>query len=248
MAADSSSYMTNMPAAGILKVCDPPNNSYTDDDMMAIFKDGVIDLKGRAPLSPDPSTNRIPRAALVGWVNDLKTAGNIPDRPMTKVGNGYEVDMNALVTQDAAMYNKLNTEYCYYEARYRYALKNFLNLVTNPTVANNASALALLPKTKILNNRLNLLLEIMNFLAQERVNFVNANTEATNHLNSSINGKLAQLKQSYTMLNSDDAIVTTQREAIRYTTEKNNYTTNQIAVWAALNVIAMGAIFYVYRA
>ena len=146
------------------------------------------------------------------------------------------------------MYNKLNTEYCYYESRYRYALKNFLNLVTNPTVANNASALALLPNVKILNNRLNLLLEIMNFLAQDRVNFVNANTEATNTLNTSINDKLSQLQQSYTMLSSDDAIVTTQREAIRYTTEKNNYTTNQIAVWAALNVVAMGAIFYVYRA
>lgn len=248
MATDSQTYVTNLPAVGSLTVCDPPNNSYTDDDMMAIFTGGVLDLNGRPPLTPDPATNRIPRDQLTGWVTDLKTAGIIPDRPMVKVGNGYEVDMNALVTQDSATYNKLNTEYCYYEARYRYGLKTFLKLVTDPTVANNASALQLLPKVKILNNRLNLLLEIMNYMAQDRVGYVNANTAAVNTLNSSINGKLTNLKQSYTMLSADDAIVTTQREAIRYTTEKNNYTTNQIAVWAALNVIAMGTIFYVYRA
>jgi hypothetical protein len=243
----SNTYMTNMPAVGSLEVCDPPNNSYTDDDMMALFAGGVVDLKGQTMLLPDPQTNRIKRDQLILWVNDLQTAGNIPARPMIKVGNNWEVDMNALVKQDAAFYNKLHTEYCYYEARYRYALKMFLDLVTNPTVANNTAAAALLPKVKNLNNRLNLLLEVMNYLATDRVNYVNANTEAINKLNGNINGKIAQLSKSYNMLNADDAIVTTQREAIRYTTEKNNYTTNQIAVWAALNIVAMGTIFYVYR-
>ena len=241
-------YATDMPAVGSLQVCPPPNSSYTDDDLMTIFKGGIVDLDGQAPPTPDQVTNRIPRDEVISWVNALRDSGNLPTRPMIKVGNGYEVDMNALVTQDTAMYNKLNGEYCYYEARYRYALKQFLNLVTNPTTANNGSALQLLPKVKTLNNRLNLLLETMNYLAQERVDYVNANTAAVNTLNSSINGKLVQLQKSYTLLNKDDVIVTTQREAIRYTTEKNNYTTNQIAVWAALNVIAIGTIFYVYRA
>ena len=66
-------------------------------------------------------------------------------------------------------------------------------------------------------------------------------------MNLNINGKLKSLTKTYNMLNSDDAIVTTQKEAIRYTTEKNNYTSNQIAVWAALNIVALGTIFYVYR-
>jgi hypothetical protein len=138
-------------------------------------------------------------------------------------------------------------EYCFYEQRYRYALTMFLSLVTNPTVANNSAAKKILPKTKTLNNRVNLILEVMNYLAQDRVQYVNANTEAVNKLNQNINGKIATLRKSYNILNSDNAIVTTQREAIRYTTEKNNYTSNQIAVWAALNIVALGTIFYVYR-
>lgn len=240
-------YMSNMPAVGNVQVCDPPANSYTDSDLMAIFKGGVVDLNGRAAPSPDPATNRLPRDQVMAWVNELTTAGNIPDRPMVMVGRNYEVDMDKLTKQDAIFYNKLKTEYCYYEQRYRYALTTFLSLVTNPTVANNSAAKKILPKTKTLNNRVNLILEIMNYLAQDRVRYVNANTEAVNNLNKNINGKLEKLRKSYKILNSDDAIVTTQKEAIRYTTEKNNYTSNQIAVWAALNVVALGTIFYVYR-
>jgi len=240
-------YMSNMPAVGNINVCDPPANSYSDDDLMAIFKGGVADLDGRSPPSPDPRTNRIPRDQLLSWVNDLQTAGNIPKRPMILVGHNYEVDMEKLVEQDAKFYNSLNNEYCFYEQRYRYALTTFLSLVTNPTVANNSAAKKILPKTKTLNNRVNLILEIMNYLAQDRVQYVNANREAINKMNLNINGKLKSLTKTYNMLNSDDAIVTTQKEAIRYTTEKNNYTSNQIAVWAALNIVALGTIFYVYR-
>jgi ABC-type transport system involved in Fe-S cluster assembly fused permease/ATPase subunit len=58
---------------------------------------------------------------------------------------------------------------------------------------------------------------------------------------------MSKLKATYEMLNSTDAVVTTQREMVRYTEEKNNYTTNQITVWTALNVLALGTIFYVYR-
>jgi hypothetical protein len=49
------------------------------------------------------------------------------------------------------------------------------------------------------------------------------------------------------MLQKENAIITTQREMVRFTEEKNNYTANQIAAWAAANVVAIGVIFYVYR-
>ena len=90
-------YMSNMPAVGNVQTCDPPANSYTDDDLMEVFKGGVADLEGRAVPTPDPATNRIPRDQLVAWVNELNSAGNIPSRPMILVGHNYEVDMEAFV-------------------------------------------------------------------------------------------------------------------------------------------------------
>ena len=46
---------------------------------------------------------------------------------------------------------------------------------------------------------------------------------------------------------NDNVILNTQREMVRFTEEKTAYTSNQIAVWIALNAVALGAIFYVYR-
>jgi hypothetical protein len=66
-------------------------------------------------------------------------------------------------------------------------------------------------------------------------------------MNIDINTKLAELNKGYNLLNTNDAILTTQREMVRYTEEKNNYTNNRIVVWTALNILALGAIFYVYQ-
>jgi hypothetical protein len=50
------------------------------------------------------------------------------------------------------------------------------------------------------------------------------------------------------MLNNDNAIIMTQKESVRYTQEKNNFNSNQIAMWTALNVVALAGIYYVYKA
>jgi flagellar hook-associated protein FlgK len=155
--------------------------------------------------------------------------------------------MGALVQQDAVLYNSLQQEYCYYEQRYRYGLKKFLKNATSRNAADNAKAQDMLENTKRLNLRVNSVLEMMNYLAQSRVSLVNQNKDSINQSNKSINDKVEKLRNMYDMLNRTDAVVTTQREMIRYTEEKNNYTTNQITVWAALNILALGTIFYIYR-
>jgi hypothetical protein len=55
------------------------------------------------------------------------------------------------------------------------------------------------------------------------------------------------VRKGYGILNRDNAAILAQKEMVRYTEEKNAYNTNQIAVWAAANVVALGVIFYVYR-
>ena len=84
-------------------------------------------------------------------------------------------------------------------------------------------------------------------MAQSRVDTTNDNKVEIDHINTNINNKLEQLNKAYKMLTKDNVIVTTQKASVDYTEEKNNYTTNQISVWAALNVIALATIFYVYR-
>jgi cellobiose phosphorylase len=236
-------YTSDMPKVPASAVCDPPAENYSETDLMALFPKGVAsDL-----LVPDATTGRIPVGQLQSHVNELQQRGILKSRPTGGVASNIQTDMNALVQQDAALYSSLQEEYCYYEQRYRYGLKQFLKNATSRNTADNVKAQDMLGNTKQLNIRVNSVLEIMNYLAQARVDIVNQNKDATNYANKSINDKMSKLKATYEMLNRTDAVVTTQREMVRYTEEKNNYTTNQVTVWAALNILALGTIFYVYR-
>lgn len=239
-----NTYLSNGPKAPIHNICPPPADVYETADLMKLYPGGVASDR----LIPDQGTGRISAAQISAHIAALEGSGVLKPRPMLKVASEFETNMEALTVQDAQLYNNLQAEYCYYEQRYQYALKTFLQKATSRNQSDNTAATEMLNNTKLLNLRVNSVLEIMNYMAAARVSTVNQNKSAIDKYNASINAKLAKLKTSYAMLNKDNAILLTQRESVRYTEEKNNYTTNQIALWSALNILALGTIFYVYRA
>ena len=236
-------YVSNIPKAALSNVCPEPPSVMSDKDLMTMYKNGVASDS----LTPDASTGRIPVAQLQAHVKALEGSGILKKRPTVNVAGTPETNMDALVVQDTELYQTLNSEYCFYEQRYRYALKIFLKKATSRDTADNTAARTMLNNTKLLNIRVNSVLEVMNYLAQSRVALTNTNKDKINQYNQSINDKLIKTKKMYDMLQHDNALLLTQREMVRYTEEKNTYTTNQIAVWAALNIVALGTIFYVYR-
>jgi len=241
--APALDYTGNAPRVGNPTVCPPPPSSFTDADLMRPFSGGV----GSDSLTPDSSSGRVSVAAVQAHVSALTASGVLKPRPTQQVGRDKETNMMKLVTDDSEVYNRLRTEYCYYEQRYKYAFKRFLTLATSRDAADNRAAETALRNTKLLNIRLNSVLEVMNYLAADRVPTVNANKTDINRTNAEINEKLTRLRANYDMLQKENAVIATQREMVRFTEEKNNYTANQIAAWAAANVVAIGVIFYVYR-
>ena len=225
-------------------ICPPPPDYYKDEELMKKMDGGVASDS----LVPDESSGRVPAALIATHVQSLVGSGVMKSRPMRAIAGGaQETDTDALKAQDAELHLKLQKEYCYYEQRYRYALKNFLFKATSRNANDNPEAQRLLRDTKTLNIRLNSVLEVMNYLTQSRVELVNSNTKAANSANTSINGKLETLNKTYKMLTNNNAIVMTQKESVRYTQEKNNFNSNQIAMWTALNVVALAGIYYVYK-
>jgi hypothetical protein len=194
--------------------------------------------------APDQATNRIPTSLLESHYGNLVTAGLIPNPSGT--GNTAP-SMDSRVQNDQKMYENVQEEYCFYEQRYRYALRRFLELATSRIPTDNAEAKVLLESTVVLNRRLNFMIEFMNYLAIRRVSSTNTNVTSINNDNKIINAQLTTLKLTYDKLMKMDTIGETQKEMIRYTKEKNNYVTNQISVWTALNVLAIATVFYVYR-
>jgi hypothetical protein len=155
--------------------------------------------------------------------------------------------MDKLMAQDGMVYSNLQAEFCFYESRYIYALNQFLQAATLRQATDASQANQYLVITQTLNKRANSVLQVISYLAQQKVGDIMSSKSSIDGLNSDINKKLLQLQSGYSLLSQNDVMLTTQKEMVRYTEEKNTYTNNKIIVWTALNVLALGAIFYVYR-
>lgn len=253
--AASATYTETRATPTLPNVCPASAASYTDEELMAPFRSGAKPGVAERVLTPDASTNRVSAASVNAHIDSLRSGSNpvLPPLPEVMVSDGTpsgktpETLMAERVSQDEAVYTRIKDEYCYYEARYKYALDQFLRAATSGTASNNAMARGALERTKQLNLRLNTVLEVLSALAKERVGRTNELKTSIDVRNDSINTRRAKLQANFDMLSKDDAIISTQREMVRYTEEKNKYNTNQIALWAAANVVALGVIFYVYR-
>lgn len=253
--ATAAKYTENRATPTLPNVCPIGADSYTDEELIAPFRSGGKPGVAERLLTPDASTNRVSAAAVNAHIDSLRSGSNpvLPALPEVLVSDGTqsgktpETLMAERVAQDEATYTRIKEEYCYYEARYKYSLDQFLRSATSGTASSNVAARSALARTKQLNLRLNTVLEVLSALAKERVGRTNELKTSIDVKNESINTRRSRLQANYDMLSKDDAIIRTQREMVRYTEEKNAYNTNQIGLWAAANVVALGVIFYVYR-
>jgi hypothetical protein len=245
----SQSYLSDIPRVSQMDVCPVGKASYTLNELNELFPNGMA----RDTLLPNPDTGRIDEKILETHIQTLENLGTtaLKARPVMRVGTGesgrIETNMDGLVEQDKKLYDAMREEYCYYEQRYRYALRRFLELATSRVQADNAEAKTMLNVTVKLNQRLNAVIEIMNYLAQLRVGIANQNKDDINARNKQIQRNMEELQKVSGKLKDDNVIIQTQQEMMRYTQEKNNAVTNQISVWVALNVLALASVVYVYR-
>lgn len=190
-------------------------------------------------LPPDPNTKRISTSSIQTYVNGLVSQGVIPAPTMTN----FDDQMKA----DAAFYETVQAEYCFYEARYKAALTQFLTLSSDVHGADPAAVSAILQTTVALNQRLNSLLEIINYVGNERARKVNERSPHINKANDALQEKISILQKQQVMLTTSDGRVRTQEEMVRYSGEKNHAMNIQIIFFVALNVVALGAIITVYK-
>ena len=188
-------------------------------------------------LPVDNSTKRISTSALQSYVQGLINSGQIP---------GQLPDFDKQTAADKAFYDGVHAEYCFYEARYVAALTQFVTLVSDPRGADQGAVSGALTATINLNKRLNSLLEIMNYVSNDRSQKVNSRSPAIEAANASLQDKIAVLKNQQEFLQSSDVRIRTQEEMIRFSAEKSRAMNIQIMFFVALNVVALGTVLTVY--
>lgn len=189
-------------------------------------------------LPVDDTTKRISQTALQGYVANLVSTGQIPGQLGT-----FDKQMQA----DKAFYTAVQAEYCFYEIRYNAALTQFLALVADPRGADQNAISGALNATVALNKRLNALLEIINYVGNDRAQKVNARGPEIDAANAALDQKIAILTEQQQFFKSSDIRIRTQDEMMRYSAEKSRAMNIQIMFFVALNVVALGTVIVVYK-
>jgi hypothetical protein len=140
-------------------------------------------------------------------------------------------------------------EYEYYKDLYETALKDFLDSMKPDFSSENIQTERAdrLRYAIEYNRRLNTLFSLMNYYSVSYSVSAGTKIMTAQELETTIAEKTRTLNQEYDILNADNKAIMNHKTMIQYGEEKNNYVTNQISLWAALNVLALGTIFYVYR-
>ena len=203
----------------------------TVDQIGDVFPNGVS-----SPNLPiDDSTKRISASAIQGHVGQLVSTGVIP---------GQLADFTQQMAADLAFYQAVQTEYCFYEPRYVAALTQFIQLAAAPQGADSSAALQ---ATISINRRLNSLLEVLNYVGNDRAQKVNSRSPQIDAANASLDAKIQVLQQQQEYLTTGDVKIKTFDEMMRYSKEKNHAMSIQIMFFVALNVVALGTVISVYN-
>ena len=88
---------------------------------------------------------------------------------------------------------------------------------------------------------------IINPTAEAVANNVESNKKSINKWNEDISQKLSGLQDQYNRIIKDDKTILRQTSMVEFSKEKNNAASNQIGLYIALNIAAIGMIFFVSR-
>jgi hypothetical protein len=170
------------------------------------------------------------------------------DTQGTQTGSPIPI-INDRSAKDRELGERIKNEYCFYSVRYNYFLTRFLGLIAGGVTSNatTTEATRLLAILKDLNMKLNALADVVDYYATVRIAHVNIRTTALNTVNAHIQNNIHTTAAPAAALVADQNILNTRKEMIRYTKEKNNSIANQVSLWAALNIVAIGMIFHLYR-
>lgn len=162
------------------------------------------------------------------------------------------------INNTKALQTAISQEYCYYYKRYIAMLNNVLTVaagITNksyyPTTTPRLVGDQLI--TYQLNFRLNDILTLLSTLINTRQTSIDGYygsdglSGSVGALNTNINTAKSKLSSDSEALQNSNLQNDAQSAMIDYTIEKNKSSTNLLAVYGFMNIVAIGMIFYLYR-
>ncbi len=186
--------------------------------------------------------NTMTDAALQTHIEALKTANKLQAAPPTTADSQT---IHTYLAADETAMQELQTEYCYYTVRYTYVIQKLIELSATAS-ASAAAGADWLTAARLLNQRLLDCISIMRHLTTQRLTYgSSANTIA---LNASLAVRMKALSEQGNDLASPNANTALYKKMVEYTKQKGKANGNLVLLYTFMNLIALGMLFYVYRA
>ena len=225
----------------------PAQTISTDTELSATYGDGIN--TGVLPAAPNGASDRDDKGKLLQntistIITSLKNRGLIP--------SPASFTSEVFIQKQQALIQSLQTEYCFYESRYIYALNKLFTAISSGylsgTPENQASVQSYLSKTKMLNGRLNDLVQIMNGVTENMLSTSDSIQNEIEKFNARIKAQKEKLDAQNKIIMSGEATTNIRKEMVKYTEEKGKYTDNLLNLYSFLNIVALGLLVYVYKA
>lgn len=224
----------------------PAQTLSTDTELSETYS-GTI--PGVLPAAPNGASDRDNKGKLLKTtistiITNLKSSGIIPS-PNNSTPEIF-------IQKQQALIQGLQSEYCFYESRYKYALDKLFTAISSGylsgTPENQASVQSYLSKTKMLNGRLNDLIQIMNSITENMLSTSDSIQNEIEKFNRCIKVQKEKLDAQNKIIMSGEATTAIRKEMVKYTEEKGRYTDNLLNLYSFLNIVALGLLVYVYKA
>jgi len=218
-----------------------PKTSFTDTELNAEFPNGILP---QSVSSSDRLSNGIMSdSAVAAHISTLKKSGVIPI-PVKEV-DVYNIKVKQLL-QNA------KKEYSFYNDRYKYTLNQLFNNIRSgyslQSVDSQNAVKKFLTLSTGLNMKLNDCIQLMKGISDDMITSSNAMQKELETLNTKMKEDKARLDYQSGIIKSNDAAAKIHKEMVRFTEEKTRYNDNLLKLYSFLNVIALGLLFYIYRA
>lgn len=225
----------------------PAKTAITDSELNQIYtnKDKPGILPSSSPSSSDrDGSGMLSSTTLKAMISSLKGSGVIPT--VTGKGNPEEY-----MRKQSELLKNIESEYCFYEARYKYSLEQLFKNINigymNNTGDVQSAIQSSLASTQFLNKKLNDLTQIINGITEDMLESTNSLEAETKALDTKMKEQKKKLDAQNKIISSNQAVTQLNKQMVKFTEQKGRYSDNLLGLYSFLNVVALGLLIYVYK-
>lgn len=224
----------------------PAKTAITDSELNQTFGTGSISglLPSASPGANDRDGNGMLNVATIqSLISSLKGSGVIPTPKLS--------DPELFMKKQEQLLKNIQDEYCFYEARYKYALDKLFNTInqgyTNNTGDVQTTIQSYLQSTQMLNQRLNDLTQIINGVTEDMLASTTSLEAETKTLDKKMKEEKKKLDAQNKIISSNQAVTELNKQMVKFTEQKAKYSDNLLGLYSFLNIVALGLLVYVYK-